>query len=103
MRRRELIAFFLVLRRRHGRSRRARSRRALPKSACSGLEPVRLFRPVWNRFGRDFAGQVMSRVRMLRSNSATPRQGKNNWPVTQPIWYARTSMSLLHSAMVGPR
>jgi putative tryptophan/tyrosine transport system substrate-binding protein len=24
---------------------------------------------------------------MLRSNFATPRQGKNNWPVTQPIWY----------------
>ena len=27
---------------------------------------------------------------MLRSNSATPRRGTNNWPATQLIWYERT-------------
>jgi len=42
----------------HGRSSRTRSKRAPPKLACFGLEPVPLFRPVWSHFGRDFAGYV---------------------------------------------
>jgi putative ABC transport system substrate-binding protein len=75
-----------------GRSRYGRSRRAQSKSACFGLEPTPLFRLVWNRFGKDFGGQVTSRVRTSRSSFATPRQG-DNWPTAQPIWYARRWMS----------
>jgi ABC-type uncharacterized transport system substrate-binding protein len=84
-----------------GRFRYAHSKRALPRLACFGLEPVHLFHLVWNRFAKDFAGQVLSRARTSRSTFATSRQGNKHWPTTQPIWYARTTPGVRKIAVLA--